>query len=734
MKKITNKTNLLTSLAMILFMVFVVSCGNKSGDDTNTGAEGIVDVSTIDPNKSNELQKISFLQESVGVVRGNTRELRLVFNPSSSPNKNVTWQSSNDAVATVANGIVTGKAAGTAYITVTSTANKEISATATVKVMTTAKNATAIEIGEIGGGSYYIPSNEGSMQSSKQLAVKLTPEDATDEITWKSSDATIASITADGFVKFIKEGNVTITAISKTNSSITKTHNFTVKPTGTVETAVAKNLRFWLTTIDPQIARIGTRLSGKLIYSSSNPSVVSVHTDSGMLTALAVGTANITIKDAQGNTLIYKVRVKDIPLVKVTGTVSGNLPTNPIVYMYAYLEGNVPLYFLAEIKNNQYSFSVPKDSMGIQGGISQAKGNNLGYYEFLSKVQWQYHLQAPTVMPALQAYNLYKIKLEFPLQDYKQQIYSQVVDSSSSQKYAKFDGERQVVAGRTVAYVKAKTAANNAKLKVWLFKTNQSGGSEPLWTPNTGGGGSTPTVGDATAVYFKEVALNTTTVSLTSSDELKWSKINITGSGDAAQNDSVSVMQAILGDNEGDGFQWQRMGSCSLDASKQCSLMVLPGSYKMGLQTDIHGGTAMPKLSMPIKNKTDLTYFNGLTPVATGNGTTVDKTFRLTQTQEGTLTATIQTPQNMDGKWFHFYVSGLTPRVNAKMVDTTNYASNKLKAGVQQSDGSYRYQIKAKLPKVNLDTEISLEADSYRKIVTKNLNANLNLGVVKLEE
>lgn len=153
----------------------------------------------------------------------------------------------------------------------------------------------------------------------------------------------------------------------------------------------------------------------------------------------------------------------------------------------------------------------------------------------------------------------------------------------------------------------------------------------------------------------------------------------------------------------------------------------------MGLQTSSGSGGTMPKLSMPIKNATDLSYFNGLMPVVIGNGKTVNKDFSLTQTQGVTLTATIQTSQNVDGKRFYISTSSVTPHIEAKLTDTANYASNELKSGVKQSDGSYRYQIEATLPKVDLDAEIRLAADGYDKTVTKNLNANLDLGVVELE-
>ena len=50
---------------------------------------------------------------------GQTSPLVATIAPTNATNKNVTWSSSNNAVATVANGVVTGVTEGTATITAT---------------------------------------------------------------------------------------------------------------------------------------------------------------------------------------------------------------------------------------------------------------------------------------------------------------------------------------------------------------------------------------------------------------------------------------------------------------------------------------------------------------------------------------------------------------------------------------------------------------------------------------
>ncbi|KRM79412.1 hypothetical protein FC84_GL001588 [Lapidilactobacillus dextrinicus DSM 20335] len=61
---------------------------------------------------------------------------------------------------------------------------------------------------------------------SVKATVTLTPANTTDNVTWTSSDSTIATVGTDGTVKALKTGPVTITA--KTTSGKTATAAITV--------------------------------------------------------------------------------------------------------------------------------------------------------------------------------------------------------------------------------------------------------------------------------------------------------------------------------------------------------------------------------------------------------------------------------------------------------------------------------------------------------------------------
>lgn len=62
-----------------------------------------------------------------------------------------------------------------------------------------------------------------------QLTVTYTPStSATNGVNWSSSDTSVATVDSDGLVTFVDTGSVTITATSKTQTSVTKTTSGTV--------------------------------------------------------------------------------------------------------------------------------------------------------------------------------------------------------------------------------------------------------------------------------------------------------------------------------------------------------------------------------------------------------------------------------------------------------------------------------------------------------------------------
>lgn len=136
--------------------------------------------------------------------------------------KEVTWSTSNASVATVSeSGLVTPVGAGSVTITATSVADTSKSGSVTFSVSV----KPAVVSVTIKGASS--EANAGSTMSlSAEVVVKGSVSKA---VTWKSSDASVATVSSSGVVKFLKEGVVTITATSSLDSTKSDSVTITVK-------------------------------------------------------------------------------------------------------------------------------------------------------------------------------------------------------------------------------------------------------------------------------------------------------------------------------------------------------------------------------------------------------------------------------------------------------------------------------------------------------------------------
>ncbi|MDR1983721.1 MAG: Ig-like domain-containing protein [Prevotellaceae bacterium] len=147
---------------------------------------------------------ISITPNPTSIEINKTTQLTATISPADATNKNISWKTDNAAVATVdANGLVTGKSAGTAIITVT-TDDGGKTATCTVTVVTIPIAVTGVSI----------TPNSTSIEINKttQLIATISPADATNKnISWKIDNAAVATIDANGLVTGKSAGTAIIT-------------------------------------------------------------------------------------------------------------------------------------------------------------------------------------------------------------------------------------------------------------------------------------------------------------------------------------------------------------------------------------------------------------------------------------------------------------------------------------------------------------------------------------------
>ena len=140
--------------------------------------------------------------------------------------KNVSWSSSNEAVATVsADGTVTAKSAGTAIITATSENGMTASCTITVE-------KKLIPITEVCLDKSSATLTEGETTA---LTATVLPENTTDSknVSWSSSNSEVAIVDANGTVTAKSAGTAVITATSENGKTASCTVTVNKKNTYT---------------------------------------------------------------------------------------------------------------------------------------------------------------------------------------------------------------------------------------------------------------------------------------------------------------------------------------------------------------------------------------------------------------------------------------------------------------------------------------------------------------------
>ena len=220
---------------------------------------------------------------------------------------NVTWRSSETGVARVnANGLVTAVNNGTARITARSGSTEQ---GITVTVMQTPVSmviepdeATLTAIGEtIQLVASVLDLNKRSIEGAA--------------VTWQSSDASVATVSADGLVTAVNNGDATITA---TSGDLTASIDVTVMqlpagividPDNTTLAAVGDTVQLMATVLD----HIGHTIEGAEVTWESGDEAIATVDGQGLVTAVSSGTVEITARSGEVSSA-SSVTVKDVVL------------------------------------------------------------------------------------------------------------------------------------------------------------------------------------------------------------------------------------------------------------------------------------------------------------------------------------------------------------------------------------------------------------------------------------
>lgn len=151
---------------------------------------------------------VSLDQTAVTLVPGNTVQLKATVQPSDATNAAVTWSSNKTNVATVSSdGLVKAVAQGTADITVT-TKDGDYRAVCTVTVENDYVSAVTISP----AGPETLPVGKQRQLTATVTYAHGTKGDQT--VTWTTSDPKVATVSPDGLVTAVAEGQAEILALS----------------------------------------------------------------------------------------------------------------------------------------------------------------------------------------------------------------------------------------------------------------------------------------------------------------------------------------------------------------------------------------------------------------------------------------------------------------------------------------------------------------------------------------
>ena len=194
-KKVTWKSSK-SSVASVSSKGVVSTKKNKTGKATITatagGKKATVKVEVV--KKATKAKKVT-LKKTASLKKGETLALQATLSPKKATST-LKWSTSNKKVATVKDGIVTGKAAGVATITVK------------------AEKKTAKCVVTVSEGKASLSKTKGSVKVGKTL--KITLKGKGDSIkSCTTSNKKVATVTNKGVVKGKKAGKADITVVTK---------------------------------------------------------------------------------------------------------------------------------------------------------------------------------------------------------------------------------------------------------------------------------------------------------------------------------------------------------------------------------------------------------------------------------------------------------------------------------------------------------------------------------------
>ena len=262
---------------------------------------------------------VAVVPATASVQVGATQQLVSTIAPANATNQAVVWASGNAAVATVnaTTGLVTAVAPGTATITVI-----------TVDGGRTATSVITVPAVPVSGIALSPAVTSVVVGATQPLVATVLPAAATNRaVTFLSTNTAIATVNAFGVVTGVAAGQASIiaTTVDGGHAAISTVHVLPapVVPVASVSVApltaalVVGGTQQLVATVLPANAT-----NPAVAWSSSNSAIATVNA-SGLVTAVAAGTANITVTTVDGNrTATSVITVTTVPVHATSNSIT----------------------------------------------------------------------------------------------------------------------------------------------------------------------------------------------------------------------------------------------------------------------------------------------------------------------------------------------------------------------------------------------------------------------------
>ena len=347
------------------------------------------DEEIIDDNNDIVEQELRVSPSIISLIVGDEQQINATIIPDNVTHKNIYWESANNSVATVENGLVKAISPGKTVIKVITEKRK---LTKIINVTVTSKE---IPVTDIRANEVNIELEVGD---TKKIEYTVLPSDATNKkVSYITSDKNIIGFNQEGNIVGVNPGTATVTL--KGSNDISTTITVTVKAKKIPVTKVTLNKKSTTLEIgktETLTAKvIPTKATNtKVTWTSSNDSVATV--SNGKVTAKKAGSTTIIVKTEDGGmtaSCTVTVKEKEPDAAK---------PIVPSSSMYKY-EGSTFKYYVTSTNRYYLTYIWMQDPYNQ---IKKLDANTAKYGKVLkdSEITGSYTLQRTTVGEMMNGY------------------------------------------------------------------------------------------------------------------------------------------------------------------------------------------------------------------------------------------------------------------------------------------------------------------------------------------